>query len=1104
MTDDERRALAELKLRLNSVLGLNDVWNTSPFHVKGLHRHTGQLLLDGLGEAGESRAASPIGVVVHGQRGTGKTHLLGWARARVLKEGGYFFLVSLLDARSFWESVVGSMLDSLSRRAQEDGASQLKVFLDRLSSLVEVPRMVRRAVTGNTALTREALDAFIEALHRFDGPLCLESQNTARALVLLASGGLAAQEVGFAYLSSIPEEEPGERARWGIRRGEKSSQEIVRDISRLMALTGPSVIAVDQIDTLIAQASLSGVSDLDQDWRDALIVEQVAGGLMSLREVTRRTLTVVSCIPSTWILIEKLATDTVQDRFRQAVQLMTIPDAKIGRALVERRFAAPFRELGFELPYPTWPVLPSAFEDAPDFTPRELLKVVDQHIHSCLVNGEVRELESLHASSATDPTPLHKPPVPLQELAALDARFAELRDAADVSSATGSATEDTTMPALLSAGFKAWIVERGEAGRVFSQDPPPSAKPPLHARLRRSLDEITEDEAHWCFRAIATTHANAALVRLRGASVAAGLDAEVPKRKLFVLRNAEWAKGPRTREALAEFERAGGRVLRVDDEDLRILAALRDLFAEDPANLRAWLVSRKPTGDVKVLGEALGDGWTVPGERPDPDGPSSPAASDEPFGHVVSDEPSGRAASEGDEAPGHATVRVEAEPGRTATGEPSSSTVAGPGAKPRTRSGASHAPSVTLGRTVADGAPLDIDLESLRKHTAIFAGSGSGKTVLIRGLIERCALQGVSAIVLDPNNDLARLGDPWPHAPAHWDDGDAARAEEYLAGTDVVIWTPRRSMGRPLSFQPLPDFASVVDNPDEFTEAVEVAVASIVPRVKLDARTTKAQLGQAVLRETLRHYGRQGASSLRGYIALLSALPDGVSELDNAEKIAAELAQSLTAAMVNDPMFGGEGTPMDPGLLLTPPPGKKARVSVISLVGLQSDYQRQSFVNQLQMALFAWIKKNPAGDRPLGGLFVMDEAQTFAPSGMMTACTQSTLALASQARKYGLGLVFATQAPKGLHNRIPGNAATQFFGLLNSPIQISAAREMAQAKGSDVTDISRLRTGEFYAATEGATFAKVRIPLCLSHHPKDPLSTEEVIKRAGKPAASSE
>ena len=45
-----------------------------------------------------------------------------------------------------------------------------------------------------------------------------------------------------------------------------------------------------------------------------------------------------------------------------------------------------------------------------------------------------------------------------------------------------------------------------------------------------------------------------------------------------------------------------------------------------------------------------------------------------------------------------------------------------------------------------------------------------------------------------------------------------------------------------------------------------------------------------------------------------------------------------------------------------------------------TDGERQSFVNQLQMALFAWIKKHPAGDRPLGGLFVMDEAQTLAPA----------------------------------------------------------------------------------------------------------------------------
>jgi DNA helicase HerA-like ATPase len=104
--------------------------------------------------------------------------------------------------------------------------------------------------------------------------------------------------------------------------------------------------------------------------------------------------------------------------------------------------------------------------------------------------------------------------------------------------------------------------------------------------------------------------------------------------------------------------------------------------------------------------------------------------------------------------------------------------------------------------------------------------------------------------------------------------------------------------------------------------------------------------------------------------------------------------------------------------------------------------------------------------------------------------------LAAQARKYGLGLIFATQAPKGLHNRVPGNATTQFFGALNAPVQVEAAREMAKMKGGDVPDLSRLTAGEFYVAVEGEPPQKVRTPMCLSHHPQSPLTNDEVLARA--------
>ncbi len=1093
MTSAELDALRALRFNYTRVA--DDVWRPLPFHVEGIHRETAQVILDGLLEAEESVAASPIGVAIQGQRGTGKTHLLGWVREKVHEEDAYFFLVSLLDAKDFWESVLLSMLDSLSRPMAGDG-SQLRELLWRLCVLAEVPRAARGAIIGDIPLSRADLDAFVNALRRYDPRVGRDVQDIARALTLRASCDLTAQDVGDAYLISAPQGEPGERAKWGFRTVEKTPQEIVHDLSGLLALTGPSIIAVDQVDTLIAQsATLTGAGSAD-DPEHRRAIERIAGGLMTLREVTRRTLTVLSCLPLTWTLIEEGATDTVQDRFRTTMPLRAIPDAETGRALVEKRFGAQYDAAGFTPPYPTWPVKPEAFEEATQYTPRQLLIRIDRHVRSCLANGQVTELDRLTGSQPEKTVAVKRLPEREADFDTLDRRFAELRERADVAGALNPITEDAVMPGLLSAGLSAWITEQGDDGRLFTQDPPPSTKPPLHARLRRTLDEATENEAHWCFRAISASHHTAALTRLKAASTAAGLDERISARKLFVLRNQGWAKGPATQDALAAFEQAGGRVLQAEENDLRIFAALRNLLADDPPDLQAWLVSRRPTSEVKLFAEALSD-VAVPRVSDPAAGTSSRAARSpghppptaNPERRVLQRTPVPRPTPL-PEAPASKVVPAE----ERATATPA---VPHP-RRPLSPGEAQAAAYLTIGTATSDTRPVRIPLELLRKHTAIFAGSGSGKTVLIRRLVEECALQGVSSIVLDANNDLARLGDRWPEPPAEWGEGDAAKADDYLADTDVVIWTPRKESGRPLSFQPLPDFASIADDADEFGEAVDAAVAALVPRAKLETRAAKAHLSRAVLREAVAHYGRRGGAGLGGLIALLDDLPDGVSSLEGAARLATEMAQHLRAETISDPLFAGTGAPVDPGVLLTPPEGKRARVSVISLTGMASDAQRQGFVNQLQMALFSWIKRNPAGDRPLGGLFVMDEAQTFAPSGAATVCTQSTLALAAQARKYGLGLVFATQAPKGLHNRITGNAATQFFGLLNAPAQITAARELARAKGGDVLDVSRLKSGQFYAAFEGGSFTKVRTPLCLSHHPSSPLTSEEVVARANR------
>jgi DNA helicase HerA-like ATPase len=193
-------------------------------------------------------------------------------------------------------------------------------------------------------------------------------------------------------------------------------------------------------------------------------------------------------------------------------------------------------------------------------------------------------------------------------------------------------------------------------------------------------------------------------------------------------------------------------------------------------------------------------------------------------------------------------------------------------------------------------------------------------------------------------------------------------------------------------------------------------------------------------------------------------------------------------------MFRESGTPAEPGMLLTPSEGRSARISVISFTGLSGD-GRARFVSQLQGALFSWFKAHPAGDRPLGGLLVMDEAQNFVPSTGWNPSTQSTVELIRQIRKYGLGMVLASQAPKGINHQVLGNTANQFIGRLTAPVQISAAEAMAQSRNAVLDNLGGLGTATFYAAAEGTSFSKIRVPICLSHH-AGPLDEDEIVRRA--------
>ena len=163
------------------------------------------------------------------------------------------------------------------------------------------------------------------------------------------------------------------------------------------------------------------------------------------------------------------------------------------------------------------------------------------------------------------------------------------------------------MPPLLTAGLSAFIAELGEAGQHLAVDQVRGRKPALHARLRRTLDERTEDEVHVAFRGIAHTHARAVQSRISSASTEAGLRTGGDKRTLVLIRNAAWPSGPVTARVVAELEEQGGIVVPISEDDLRTFAALEVMQRPQKPGFLEWLAARRPAGSTELFRRTLAD-----------------------------------------------------------------------------------------------------------------------------------------------------------------------------------------------------------------------------------------------------------------------------------------------------------------------------------------------------------------------------------------------------------------------------------------------------------------------------------------------------------------
>ena len=461
----------------------------------------------------------------------------------MIERGQVFVLFQPSTARWFWESLALAYVDALHREVGEDG-TQLRTVLRGLGEAIGLQRAeTEDLVAGMFGSTHLSVVRRSLQRHLSRRPGDRVALDVALALILTNSEGFGHQDIGDALLQGLEVDVDEARAH-SIRASRIPCREVVSGFDRLIHVAGcTTLVAVDQLDGLVALGrSLASAEE-------QLLLDQVATGLMDLAQDVQHSLIVVSCLIDSWTLIREQAVASAHHRYPTVVQLREIPSAKVGEALVAAHLRVAFTRAEFTPAYPTWPVRSTAFADAPLFSPRSLINVVQDHCVRCRENGRVTELEQLPNERSRG---LGAPPPAPRPDPDLDRRFSQLVREADVADALAEKKVDGGLPALLRAGLTAWVDENAETGD-FSVDPPLGRNPSLHARLRRIVDVNTDDEVHWSFRAVLNDNAVAALHRLRAAVTASGLELSGERRRLFILRNASWSRGKKTQQVLDGF-----------------------------------------------------------------------------------------------------------------------------------------------------------------------------------------------------------------------------------------------------------------------------------------------------------------------------------------------------------------------------------------------------------------------------------------------------------------------------------------------------------------------------------------------------------------------
>ena len=266
---------------------------------------------------------------------------------------------------------------------------------------------------------------------------------------------------------------------------------------------------------------------------------------------------------------------------------------------------------------------------------------------------------------------------------------------------------------------------------------------------------------------------------------------------------------------------------------------------------------------------------------------------------------------------------------------------------------------------LAPGVPFQLDAGGFGRHTFLCGQSGSGKTYSLGVLLERLLMEtNLRVVVLDPNSDYVRLGEPRVDDERYRDAAASVRVRSGTTGPDAI-----RIRFRDLS------------------------PAHQAGLLRLDPLADRGEYGE-----------------------LLALLEDeSIRSLEDLAKSPAEDLK-LRARNLGIDRFGIWPGPEGESLLdeIVNPAGPRCLVVDLGSLGTREEQTLTAG------AVLERLWRERARREPVA--IVIDEAQNVCPpealDPLTALATEDAIRIAGEGRKFGLYLIVVTQRPQKIHENV--------------------------------------------------------------------------------------